>query len=613
MSESPAPVDLVLLWHHHQPDYRHPRDRRAALPWVRLHASKDYLDMARHLEAHPSVRATFNFVPSLIDQIEGVAAGEPDELFDVLARPVADLDPEARALIAWRCGQAPPHAFERWPGYRALRDRLARARGANGSEARSEEASAPGGAGEAIADHDVLALEIWFLLAWVDPMFYEAPEVVRALAEHEAWTEAHRDDLLGLHGRLAAQVIPAYRALAARGQIELSASPYYHPILPLLLDLATARRARPDLPLPVEPLVAPEDARVQIERALARHAQAFGARPAGMWPSEGSVSPEAVALAAGSGLRWLASDEDVLWASLPEGSRRRSALYRPWSVGEAGRTVTMFFRDHELSDRIGFVYRRWEAKAAAADFIARLRRIGREAARDRPPVVSVILDGENCWEHYPEDGGPFLEALYRALEAAPDIRTRTPSELLTAMGAEAAPARLEHLASGSWIDADFHIWIGHPEKNRAWDLLSRTRRALREAGATPARDPAAWEALYRAEGSDWFWWFGDDHHTVDRPIFDRLFRESLRAAYESAGLPAPSSLLMPVVRRGAAPGSQHAPIGLIHPVLDGRRTTFYEWHAAGGSVFGAGGAMHRGAGPVRELHYGFDLERLYLR
>jgi alpha-amylase/alpha-mannosidase (GH57 family) len=610
MGEPVAPVDLVLLWHHHQPDYRDPRDGRAALPWVRLHASKDYLDMARHLERHPGVRATFNFVPSLIDQIEGVAAGEPDELFERLARPLVELSPEDRRLVTWRCGQAPAHAFERWPAYRALRDRAAR--GPTGTAAvRSPGPALLGGvAGEALADRDLLALEIWFLLAWVDPMFHDAPEVARALAGRERWSERHRDDLILLHRRLACEVIPAYQALATRGQIELSVSPYYHPILPLLVDVATARRARPDLALPAERLVAPEDARWHIERGLARHAEVFGARPSGMWPPEGSVSPETAALAAASGVRWLASDEGVLWASLPEAGRRRAALYRPWTFATEGSQIALFFRDHELSDRIGFVYQHWEAKEAAADFLARLRRIGRDHAGEAPPVVSIILDGENCWEHYADDGGPFLTALYAALESAPDIRTRTPSEVLAdAIGLP----RLELLASGSWIDADFHIWVGHPEKNRAWELLARARRALREAGADPEGAANGWLALYRAEGSDWFWWFGDDHPTPDRAVFDRLFREQLRAVYEGAGLTPPAALKLPIVRQAAAPGSQRTPIGFVTPVVDGRRTTFYEWHAAARFVLGAGGAMHRAAGLVRELHYGFDAERFYLR
>jgi alpha-amylase/alpha-mannosidase (GH57 family) len=600
MSEPFAPVDLVLLWHHHQPDYRRPRDRRAVLPWARLHASKDYLDMARHLERHPGVRATFNLVPALVDQLEGAAAGDPDELFDLLARPLDSLTPEERVVVAWRCRQFPGRAVETWPAARAARDRAAPRGDSSGG------AGAPGGLGDRV----LLELEIWFLLAWVDPMFRDEPEAVRALADHPAWSEAHRDDLLVLHARLVAQVIPAYRALAERGQIELSTSPYHHPILPLLVDQASARRAQPTLPLPGERMAVPEDARWHIERALERHRASFGVTPAGMWPSEGSVSPETLGLAARAGLRWLASDEGVLWASLAAAERTPSALYRPWRFASDGGEVTLFFRDRELSDRIGFVYHRWEPHEAASDFVARLRRIGREHGGDSAPVVSVILDGENCWEHYRDDGQLFLTALYDALEGTAEVRTRTPSEVLASGRPAATLARLH---SGSWIDADFHIWIGHPEKNRAWELLARTRAALLAAGASAESAPAAWQALYRAEGSDWFWWFGDDHQTTDKAVFDRLFRELLVTAYEEAGLRPAVSLRLPVVRGAANTASLMGPIGFVRPTIDGRRTTFYEWHSAGRLAPGGGGAMHRGEGLARELHYGFDADRFFLR
>jgi alpha-amylase/alpha-mannosidase (GH57 family) len=279
-----APVDLVFLWHHHQPDYRSPREGRSLLPWVRLHATKDYLDMALHLERHPGVRATFNFVPSLLDQLEDAAKGGPDALFDLLAKPVANLEPEERAALIARCQSAPRHAFERWPAYRALARRLVRPRDEDGDPAAGE--------------RDLVALECWFLLAWTDPMFHGEPEAARAIAANGAFTVAHRDDLLALSRRLTADVIPAYRRIAERGQIELSASPYDHPIQPLIVDVRAARRARPDLPLPNEPFAAPEDAAAQIARARERHARAFGAAPAGMWPPEGSVSPESVEIAA---------------------------------------------------------------------------------------------------------------------------------------------------------------------------------------------------------------------------------------------------------------------------------------------------------------------------
>jgi alpha-amylase/alpha-mannosidase (GH57 family) len=593
-----APVDLVFLWHHHQPDYRSPSTGVSLLPWVRLHATKDYLDMAGHLQGHAGLKATFNFVPVLLDQLDAAAAGGEDELFGRLGRPVESLSEAERDEVIRRCTSAPRHALERWPRYAALVRRAARAR--------------PPSNGAALAEREVLALECWFLLAWLDPTLHAEPAAAAALAARGEFTAEHKDELLALHARVLTEVLPAYRALAARGQIELSASAYHHPILPLLVTNEAARRARPDLRLPAEPFAAPEDAARAIATALARHERAFGAKPSGMWPPEGSVSPEVVEIAARAGVRWLATDEEVLWRSLPPELRRREALYRPWRFDTPAGSVALLFRDRELSDRIGFVYQRWSAAEAAADLVARVRRIATlGGGGGRRAVVSIILDGENCWEGYAEDGAPFLEALYQALEAAPDIRTRTPSEVLAD---PEPPAALPALHSGSWIDADFHIWIGHPEKNRAWELLARTRHALVAAGSTPERDPGAWESLAAAEGSDWFWWFGDDHFTNDRALFDRLFREHLAAVYERMGWPAPAWVRVPVVRQHPAPDATLAPIGLIRPTIDGERTQFYEWHAAGRYRLEAGGgAMHHDSGRARELYYGFDDDRFFLR
>lgn len=590
-------VDLVFLWHHHQPDYRRPRDGRAMLPWVRLHATKDYLDMALHLERHPRLKATFNFAPSLLEQFEHALTGGGDALFELLAQPPQALDAAARAELQARARAAPRWAYARWPQYEALGRRLRP---------------------PAVAtDAELLRLSLYFLLAWLDPILLEEPAAVAvesAVQEGRAGF-AERDALLALHAEVLARVVPAYRRLAERGQVEISCSPAFHPILPLLIDVRTAKRARPDLPLPAAEFAAPEDARWQVERGLERTARSLGVRPAGMWPSEGSVSPEAAAILAGAGVRWAATDEAVLWKSLGARAPGRETLYRPWVYPSGGGELALFFRDRELSDRIGFVYATWNAAEAVADFLAQLRRIGdahAAAGLAGRPVVSVILDGENCWEHYAEDGRPFLEALYSALEAAGDIRTRTPSEVL-AEGP--APGRLEFLHSGSWIDADFHIWAGHPEKNRAWELLARTRAALVAAGCTRETHPEAWDSLGAAEGSDWFWWFGEDHYTADKALFDSLFRSHLHAVHEKAGLAPPGWISVPIAERPAAGATHQDPTSLVRPVIDGRIAPYFEWSGAGSWEVGAtGSSMHRVTAPLATgLRFGFDTERLYLR
>jgi alpha-amylase/alpha-mannosidase (GH57 family) len=591
-------VELILLWHHHQPDYRRAQDHCAMLPWVRLHAAKDYLEMAVRLGRHPGVKSTFNFVPSLLDQIDEAAAGAPDLLFDRLAKPVATLDADDREELLRRCVQAPRHALDRWPVYRQLADRAKR--------------SGRGNARVPFPDRDLVRLECFLLLAWIDPLHFDEPEAAAAIAAIPNLDEGHRDALLVLYRRLCERVIPEYRARAESGQVELAISPYYHPILPLLIDGKSARRARPDMPLPRESFAAPEDARLQIERARKRADTAFGALPNGTWPPEGSVSPEAAELLVSAGVKWIATDEGVLWNSLDSDQRQRRSLYSPWKFATPAGDLTLFFRDHEISERIGFVYQNWRTEDAVADFLERVRKAGRERGGDEPATVSVILDGENCWEYYPDDGGPFLDALYTALENATDIVTRTPSEVI---GAARELPRLSRLHTGSWIDADFHIWIGHPEKNRAWELLTRARRTLVERGITPEAAPEAWESIYAAEGSDWFWWFGDDHYTADKALFDQLFRLHLRAAYERAGLSVPGSLDVAITQPARKRGPDRVPTAFVRPTIDGRRTGFYEWHgAARYPLHAGGGAMHQsGGGLATSLLLGFDAECLYLR
>jgi len=596
VSEPRSRVELLFLWHHHQPDYRSPREGRSLLPWVRLHATKDYLDMALRLERHPTLKATFNFVPALVDQLEDARRGGRDALFELLARPAGERTAAERAELADRCTVSPPGTGERWPRYGDLCRRLQRSRRSGASS-------------RALSAREQEALEAWFLLAWLDPIFHGEPEAARAMAA-EMPGAAERDALLELHRRLLAEVLPAYRRLAERGQLELSTSPYAHPILPLLVNSDAAHRARPDLHLPAPSFEARDDAQRQLRRALVRHNEVFGAPARGIWPPEGSVSPEVAELVAEAGLSWMATDEAILWHSLPIEARKREGLYRPWSVPTAGGDVAVFFRDHELSDRIGFVYHHWDPADAAADFIERVRRIGTEHGGEHPPIVSVILDGENCWEHYAGDGGPFLDALYGGLARAGDIVTVTPSEVLAR---NRSWPRLDRLFSGSWIDADFHVWIGHPEKNRAWELLSRTRKDLVAAGATPELHPEAWDQLDSAEGSDWFWWLGTDHYTPDRALFDHIFREHLQAVYEVRGQRAPAWLRVPIVPATASTRPRLEPLGFIEPMIDGRPTSYFEWRAAGHVSVDAGGAMHRGASRVTDLYFGVDAERLYLR
>ncbi|MBY0494274.1 MAG: glycoside hydrolase [Cyanobacteria bacterium] len=588
-------LKLALLWHMHQPDYEDLATGEHILPWVRLHAIKDYWGMAAVLEEFPKIRVTFNLVPSLIRQIQAFAGDRAkDRHLEIGLKPAAELTPEeARWMVANGFHAPYGRMIGPYPRYAELHAcRLER---------------------KPFTVDDIRDLQVWHKLAWMDPdLLIADPRLASLIQKDRGFTEDDKVLLRQLELELLARVVPAYRDASARGRVELSTSPFYHPILPLLCDSDAHQHAQPGAAKPRQRFRRPEDARLQIDRAIAFHEATFGSRPSGMWPSEGSVSDESVALIADAGLNWIATDEDILARSLRT-PVRPDLLYRPYRIGDRGPVA--LFRDHAMSDRIGFHYQSWDAGAAAADFVAHVRAAGQrfvDAGGGEVATVPVILDGENAWEYYDGGGRPFLRALYRALSEAPDIQTVTMSE------AAAGPARaLPSIFPGSWINGDFYIWIGHRDDHRAWDQLSEARAAFdQRAGAVApeARDRAL-EELLIAEGSDWFWWYGDDHSSDHDADFDDLFRRHLRNAYASLDAPIPEELFATNISTGAGP-DRLEPKGLLSITLDGHDTSYLEWMgAAAPALTRPGGAMHEVAvsSLVAEVLVGRSLDALCLR
>jgi alpha-amylase/alpha-mannosidase (GH57 family) len=590
-------VKLALLWHMHQPYYEDLATGEHILPWVRLHAIKDYWGMVAMLEAFPRIRLTFNLVPSLVRQVQAFAEDRArDRHLAMGLKPASELTPdEARWMVANGFHAPYGRMIGPYPRYAQLHAARMERRPFTVDELRD--------------------LQVWHKLAWMDPDRLAAdPRLLALVARDRDYTEDDKVLLRSIELELLSLVVPAYRAAGARGQIELATSPYYHPILPLLCDSDAHQHAHPGAARPRHRFTRPGDARLQIERALDFHESAFGIRPSGMWPSEGSVSDEAVALMAAAGVSWIATDEDILSRSLkmPLGDRS-DLLYRPYRISETGPVV--LFRDHALSDRIGFAYQSWDPAAAAADFVERVREAGRRysaATGGEVATVPVILDGENAWEHFDGGGRPFLRALYSALEAAGDIRTVTMSE------AASGPAQpLASIFPGSWINGDFYIWMGHRDDHRAWDQLSAARDVLdRQSASVPAeaRDRAL-EELLIAEGSDWFWWYGDDHSSDHDAEFDDLFRRHLRNAYAALGVPVPEELFATNISSGTGP-DRLEPAGVMTLALDGRDTSFLEWvGAVPAPLSKPGGAMHEVAASsfVAEVRVGFSASGLCLR
>lgn len=583
---------VQFVWHMHQPYYGLPNRPSFFLPWVRLHSVKSYYDMARMLESHSSVRGTINFSGSLLKQLQEYVDGKRDTWWDLTLKAPHELsDADKRHLLKHYFSISWDQCIRRWPRYAELLDKRNAGHGADSFAAR-----------------DWQDLQVWFNLAWCGFSLRDENETVqRLVAQGSDFSHDDKVAILDVHAQTIRRLPELYASLIASGQVEVSVTPMYHPILPLVIDTDAAARATPHRPRPSR-FQAVEDAHHHVRAALEVAESFFGFRPAGMWPAEGSVSPEAVRVFEAEGVSWIASDEDVLRIS--RGNHwTRGDLASAWQL--ENHRVAMFFRDHALSDQIGFTYAKNSPEQAAADFVARVRAV---PVQGDSGVISVILDGENPWEHYPNDGKAFLNALYDALAGAPDIKTTTPSAAL-----KMHPAKtLGFLHSGSWILANYQIWIGHPEENRGWDLLKRTRedlvRLIPTTHATPQSINWAWEALYAAQGSDWFWWYGDDFNTENDADFDRLFRENLKCVYQFLGHAPPADLDIPLI--GSSPDQPvfTPPRGLISPTIDGRSEYFYEWTDAGFYVnTGARGSMFENTRLVERILFGFDHEHLFLR
>ena len=610
-------VHLVLLWHMHQPQYRDPERGRYVLPWTRLHAVKDYWGMVQVLEETPGFHATFNVVPALAMQLEEYASGKFDEPWFTLAFKKSDeLTAEDKTEILARAYQVNhERLMSRWPRYLELYEW---SRPAGGARAQV-----------AFTLRDWRDLQVLSQLAWMDEAWLEEDEVVSRLADKgRDYTEIDKSALQAKQLELLGLVLPIYRQAAGRGQIEISTTPFYHPILPLLCDSDIARVANPGTPLPRRAFRHPEDAREQLQRARAYHERLFGTKPVGLWPSEGSVSDQTLKIAREEGFQWFGTDEGVLGRTLNVGFFRDTGglpanadrLYKPWRVQIGGSGITGLFRDHHLSDLIGFVYSRMDQKSAAQDLHMRLRHIAERVQSDQPLTVCLFLDGENAWEYYPGNGREFLRSFYRRIQDDQDFRALTASE---AIALTKNVPTTGGIFPASWINANFDVWIGHSEDVAAWELLWDAREAFGRAAEAKAKGlmdapsetglKEAFESLLAAEGSDWCWWFGPEHSTANDAEFDALFRKHLTGVYLALGQAAPEELAKPI-KRLPEHAVQAAPTGFLKTTIDGRDTSYFEWLGAGlYSPERRGGAMHGRVFHLRELRYGFEQDRFTVR
>jgi alpha-amylase/alpha-mannosidase (GH57 family) len=585
--------------------------------------------MALHLLEVPEMRCSINLVPSLLVQLHAYTdKGATDRFLDVARIPAKDLSKEdAHFLLDHFFMAAPDQMIKPWPRFWELYQRRALGRNTARDALRR------------FHERDLRDLQTLYNLAWVHPLIFEQDADLKSLRDKgRHYSEDDKKHVLDKHLSICKQIVPLHKKLVENGQVELTTTPFYHPILPLLFDKRLAREAMPDAKLPRNTGGYLDDAELHVRRAIQHHAELFGAPPHGMWPAEGSVCQPMIPLLARHGIRWIATDEGILNQSTQgfvgrdhQGHLRNpSHLYRPYKVREGEHELSIVFRDHALSDMIGFHYQRSNGPDAAQDFVRHLHNIRAAIPADEPVLVSVILDGENCWEHYPDGGVPFLRSLYQLCTRDKQIR---PVKLGDYLNDHPPRDTLPHLFAGSWINHNFAIWVGHDEDNTAWDLLHKTREHLRqrdEGGRMkderekslrsessfilhPSSLDRAWEELYIAEGSDWFWWYGDDHSCAQDALFDQLFRKHLENVYRLLGDPVPAELSR-AIKKSVLRLAHTLPRAFLDPKIDGREM-YFEWANAGlyhcTSERGVMGSNSPGS--FTDVYFGFNRSELLVR
>lgn len=607
--QQPDP-DLLFVnitWHQHQPLYYKNPEGIYTRPWVRAHATKDYLDMAQKVKAHQDIHVTFNFTPSLIRQLNDLADGAKDIYWVLGETPVSELSSADKRFILERFFDVNwTNIISRYPRYQALLDKR------GGSDPASIDAALA-----SFSDQDFLDLQVWFNLAWFDPATLAEEPLLTLVEKGKDFTQADKDILFTQVLNVLQEVIPYHDELQESGQIEVTTTPYAHPILPLIYDSQLALVGNPSAEMPERVFSYPQDAEKHLELGLAMYEESFGEPARGLWPGEGAVAQAIVPLVAETGIEYMQSGEPVLAESLGIESFTRNAegfvqqadeLYRPYYVSDsAGNQVAVFFRDWTLSDNIGFVYSDMSGEAGATDLVSHLEAIHADFVEEGipgPHIVSIILDGENAWEHYPNDGNDFLNAFYQKLSESEVLQTATPSEYLSWFPEQRS---LDKLFPGAWFSPNYDTWIGETEEAIAWDYLAQVREDLATFEEAVEIEPEdlqlAYDFMYLAEGSDWFWWYGDDQDSGDDSYFDEGYRALLSGVYESLGQEVPQFVQAPIIQ--APPVAPERPFsGVSTPEIDGLPDPGWETS----SYYPISGDS-----PITGLYAALDKENLYFR
>lgn len=600
-------LKIAILWHFHQPYYK--KDSEFILPWVRLHGVKDYKDLPELFGEFPNIRQTINIVPSMWVQINDYINNTTQDSIQILSRKqyndFSESDKREFIRMFFLCNEE--QMIRPYPAYSALFDK-------------SKNTDFNG-----FSEQEIIDIQVWYNLTWIGYFSRKNPMIERLFIKSSGFTVQERDMLLHYHIEVLSLIKSRLQMLEAMGNLEISVSPFNHPILPLLCDTDSVKESMPNAELPAVRFAYPEDANEQVSSALEYYRNIFNSETVGMWPSEGSLSNEALNILIKNGILWAASDEMVLSNSFKENYKPYYKFFPITYQGDSGK-MTLFFRDHSLSDAIGFEYSRWNAEDAANDFINRLLNIKNylisELSEDslETAVVPIILDGENCWEFYRENGVPFLRALFSKLQDSQEIETVLFKDVINtgdfgnSTQNDYAPT-LTNLQAGSWINGNFNIWAGHQDHRIAWSVLSQARELVEKKKETFTKEKLAeiMNLIYIAEGSDWFWWYGDTHWAENKFDFDELFRYNLRQIYSLLGEAIPEVLLTPI-------NQQLENKALIQPT---RQLNLQygddmihsdEWQFAGKySATAEMSSMHKSGDLVKNIYFGNNQNKLFIK
>ncbi|MDR2463142.1 MAG: alpha-amylase [Verrucomicrobiales bacterium] len=602
-------LDVLFLWHMHQPYYVDPLTRTAMMPWVRLHTVKGYLDMIEMANRFPDMRMNFNFAPVLVRQLLEFQRREVRDLWESWSRT-----PSAALGFAEKRGILENFFKINWATCVNTHSRYAQLLDLRGRKI-TEQALVE--AVSRFTEQDFRDLQTWYNLAWCGfGICRQYPELPRLKSKGRDFSEEEKNRVLDIHQEAIGKVLEFYRTAQDEGRIEVTTTPFFHPIMPLVYDTDFARRCMAGRELPLR-FSAPEDVRQHLALAQELHQQVFGRKARGLWPSEGSVAPELAPLFAEAGIEYFCTDEEVLFRSLkldPVHSARkvdRLELFQGWDFTISGARVRGMFRERPLSDFLGFNAARNSARDASAHLIAHLENIA-DAVKHANGAVLIALDGENPWEAFADGGEKFLTVFYESLLKNKKLRTRRLGDYYDE--ARNLP-EARNLHTGSWINSDFDIWIGDHEENRAWEWLGKTREFLKgaESGMSEDTRRKAWQEIYAAEGSDWFWWYGPDFQNDSDFLFDALFRKHLQNVYVLAQATVPQYLDVPIRQRGI-PATYTTPTRYISPRIDGGAGGYFDWFGAGHlDMDMQQTAMFQSGRVSKAIYFGFNEKSFFVR